>query len=168
MRKTLFVGVAFLLFSLACTAQQSKELSPAQISHIKKEVKAAGGGLIADLQKLDAEGSLQFYSDSPQWVMFNADGSRSSYQEARKAISDLVNSAIAYKWTTTRQDFIVLSDDTVICAWDGKDETLLKSGERVTYDPHAYTMVFKKTAGQWKIIYQQDSGNPVIGKPGKN
>jgi hypothetical protein len=49
-----------------------------------------------------------------------------------------------------------------------KDETQLKSGDKVTFDPHAYTMVFKKIAGQWKVIYQQDSGTPVIQKAGKS
>jgi hypothetical protein len=31
----------------------------------------------------------------------------------------------------------------------------------------AYTMVFKKIAGQWKVIYQQDSGIAVTQKAAK-
>jgi hypothetical protein len=52
----------------------------------------------------------------------------------------------------------------LVCARDGKDETLLESGDKITFDPHAYTMVFKKIAGRWKVTYQQDSGIPVIQK----
>ena len=80
---------------------------------------------------------------------------------------DFLNMATAWKWTTTRQDFIFVTKDIVICAWDGKDETVTKSGDKITYDPHAYTMVFKKIAGQWKVIYSHDSGIAVTVKAGK-
>jgi hypothetical protein len=120
------------------------------------------------LEKLDGQGVFQFYSDSPDWGMVNADGSRWDYQTTKKANADFFNSATAYKWTTTRQDFMVVSKDIVICAWDGKDETILKSGDKIIYDPHAYTFVFKKIEGQWKIIYSHDSGIPVTKKAGTN
>ena len=158
---------ALLLFILGCTPQQSDQLTQQQKDQIKSEVKAVGDSIIAKLERLDAEGSFQFYSDSPDWVMFNADGSRYDYQVTKKAWLDFPNSVTAWKWTTTRQDFIFVTKDIVICAWDGKDETILKSGDKITYDPHAYTMVFKKIAGQWKVIYQHDSGIAVTQKAGK-
>ena len=45
-----------------------------------------------------------------------------------------------------------------------KDEAVLKSGDKITYDPHAYTMVFKKIARQWRIIHSHNSGIPVTQK----
>jgi ketosteroid isomerase-like protein len=50
---------------------------------------------------------------------------------------------------------------------DGKDEVIMKSGDRQTCDRHAYTMVFKKIAGQWKVVYSHDSGIVVTQKAGK-
>jgi len=40
----------------------------------------------------------------------------------------------------------------------------MKQGDRITTDPHAYTLIFKKVDGQWKIIYSHDSGFPVVQK----
>jgi hypothetical protein len=148
-------------------SQRSEQLTQQQKGQIKKEVKAVGDGIIANWVGLDPEGGLQYYSDSPDWGMVNADGSRWDFQTFKKFWIDSVKSVTAIKWTTTRQDFTFVTKDIVICAWDGKDETTLKSGDKITYDPHAYTMVFKKIAGQWKVIYSHDSGIAVTQKAGK-
>jgi ketosteroid isomerase-like protein len=142
-------------------------LTQQQKDQIQNEVRAVGDSLIAAFERMDVEAALQFYAESADWKMFNADGSAYDYQTTKKFNSDWANSATSYKWTTTRQDFIIVTKDFVICAWVGKDETLMKSGDKVTYDPHAYTLVFKKIAGQWKVIYQQDSGIAVTQKAAK-
>jgi len=166
MKASIFVAV-LLLFCFGFTSQPSDQLTQQQKDQIKSEVKAVGDSIMAKIERLDA-GWLDYYSDSPVPGMVNADGSRWDYQTTKKAVTDFYNSVTAYKWTTTRQDFIVLNKDLVLCAWDGKDETILKSGDKITYDPHAYTCVFKKIAGQWKVIYQHDSGIPVTKKAGTN
>jgi hypothetical protein len=71
---------------------------------------------------------------------------------------------IIFQWTTIRQDFLILAEDTVICSWISRDELTLKSGDTIIYDRHAQTFIFKKIAGKWKIIYQHDSGIPRIEK----
>jgi ketosteroid isomerase-like protein len=43
----------------------------------------------------------------------------------------------------------------------------MKSGDIVVYAPHVYTMVFKRIAGQWKVVWSHDSGIPVTHKAGK-
>jgi hypothetical protein len=118
-------------------------------------------GVIAKIEKLDI-GWFDYYLDSPDWGMANADGSRWDYQTTLKAQPDFFNAALSWKWTSIHENFIVLTKDIVICGWDGKDETVLKSGEKITYDPHTYTLIFKKVAGRWRVIYSHDSGVPVV------
>ncbi len=165
--KAIVSVAALFLFCFGCTSQPSNEMSQQQKDQITNELKAAGDSLIASFERLDVEAALQFYAESPDWKMVNADGSAYDYQTNKKFLSDWANSVTSYKWTTTRQDFIIVTKDFVICAWVGKDETLTKSGDKVTYDPHAYTLVYKKIAGQWKVIYQQDSGIAVTQKAAK-
>ena len=165
--KAIVLVTALFLFCLGCTSPPSNEMSQQQKDQITNELKAAGDSLIAAFERLDVQAALQFYAESPDWKMFNADGSAYDYQTNKKFLSDWANSTTSYKWTTTRQDFIIVTKDFVICAWVGKDETLMKSGDKVTYDPHAYTLVYKKIAGQWKVIYQQDSGIAVTHKAAK-
>ena len=185
MKTTIFIA-AMLLSVLGCTSQQSDQLTQQQKDQIRKEINVVVDSIFARVERLDA-GWLDYYIDSPDWCMVNADGTRWDYQTTKKVQFDFFNSVISLKWTTTHQDFIFLTKDIVICALDGKDETILKSGDKIkadadlnslygmdetalmsgdkiTYDPHAYTMVFKKVADNWEIIYQHDSGIPVTQK----
>lgn len=64
-------------------------------------------------------------------------------------------------------DAIVLSKDFAITSLIGKLEIVLKSGDKMTVDPQFYSDVYKRVAGQWKIVYEHTSGIPVTEKAGK-
>lgn len=189
MKKNNFILSLLLFIVASCTSPHSEQLTEQQKNQIKSEVKAVGDSIMAKVERLDASW-VDYYLDSPDWGMVNADGSRWDYQTFKNIQPDFFNSIISWKWTTTHQEFIFITPEIVICAWDGKDVTILKSGDkiatdsllkslyvkdesimslgdRITYDPHAYTMVFKKLAGQWKVIYQHDSGIPITEKAQK-
>jgi hypothetical protein len=176
------------LFSSDWIQAQSVQLTQQQKDQIRKEVKAVGDSIMARLEKLNPKW-VDYYIDSPDWGMVNADGSRWDYQSFLKVQPDFFSSIISWKWTTTYQDFMIITPELVICAWGGKDVTVMKSpdkvkadtilkalynynkdeaasvpGDKIIFDPHAYTLVFKKVAGQWKVIYQHDSGIPVTQK----
>jgi ketosteroid isomerase-like protein len=156
-----------LLICFGCATKESGQLTQEQKDQIKSEAKAVEDSLIERFEKLDAEGILQYYADTPEWRVVYADGARYDYQTFKKGIVDFCNAAASWKWTTIRRDFIVITKDIILCPLDGKDETVMKSGDRITYDPRAYTVIFKKITGQWKVIYQQDSGIPVTQKAAK-
>lgn len=188
--KAKFLFTILMLFILVgCASKQNDQLTQQQKDQIKKEIKAVGDSIMSKIERLDARW-VDYYLDSPDWGMVNADGSRWDFQTFKNVQPDFFNSIISWKWTTTHQDFIFITKDIVICAWDGKDETILKSGDKITadsvlnrlyvkdetilksgdkitYDPHAYTIVFKKVKGQWKVIYQHDSGIPITQKADK-
>jgi hypothetical protein len=187
---TTLIALILLCFTNGIQAQ-SDQLTQKQKDQIKREVKAVGDSIMGRIEKLNPRW-VEYYIDSPDWGMVNADGSRWDFQTFLKIQPDFFNSIISWKWTTTRQDFIFITPEIVICAWDGKDVTIMKSGDKIqadtvlkslynynkdganlisgdkiTFDPHAYTIVFKKVAGQWKVIYQHDSGIPVTEKASK-
>ena len=163
MKANIFVAT-LLLFCLACTSQQGNQLTEQQKDQIKNQVKLVADSIII---KAESGGSawLQYYLDTPEMTFLNADGSRWDFQTAKKASLD--TSFVSWKWTSTRQEFPFITADLVVCAWEGKDESTMRSGDKITFDPHAYTMIFKKIAGQWKVVYSHDSGIPVSHKPGK-
>ncbi len=164
MKPTMLVGV--LLLSLpGCTSAPGDELTQQQKDQVKIEVKEVCDSITARLARVD-EGWLDYYSDSPDLQTVNADGSRWDYQTLKEFVPEWARSVTSFRWTTTRQDFIFITRDVVLCAWDGNDETVLKSGDKITFKPHAYTMVFRKIAGRWKMVYSHDSGVPVTEKNG--
>lgn len=147
-----------LLFILGCTSQQSDQLTEQQKDQIKNEVKAEADSLFAKMERLDADGGLQYYS--PELVAVNGN-SLIDYQSYKKGSMDFNNSLAALKFTTVRLECIVLTKDLVITAWVGKMEFLLKSGEKTTIDPQVFTDVCRKVSGQWKVIYEH--GSPFFG-----
>ena len=163
MKNSTFVA-ALLFLCFGCTSQQNEELTQQQKDQIKNEVKVLVDSMVAKDNRLDAVGAMRYYWDSPEFVTFNADGTRSDYQTYTKGVLDQFNSFASLKLTNVRQDFVVLSKDIVICAFLGKAEVTLKSGDKVLFDPDAVMMVFKKIAGEWKIVSQQESATIVTQK----
>jgi hypothetical protein len=184
---TTIIALSLLSFTNKIQAQ-SDLLTQQQKDQIKKDILVVCDSISVRLQRLDA-GWLDYYIDSPDWAMLNADGTRWDYQTTRKVQPDFFNSVISYKWTVINQKFIFLTKDIVICSIDSKDKAILKSpdkikansnlnglfandestmtGDIINYEPHAYTLIFKKIDGQWKVIYSHDSGFPVVQKADK-
>jgi hypothetical protein len=164
MKANLFL-TAILLLLVGCTVPQSEQLTQQQKDQIKAELKPVCDSIIACMEKLDPQGWLKYYADSPDWAMFGADGAQMDFQAFKKSSLEFPNAISSYKLlTTTRQDFIIVTKDDVICAWVGKDQLITKTGEIITYEQHPYTLIFKKIAGQWKVVYSHDSGAPTVQK----
>jgi ketosteroid isomerase-like protein len=162
-KKSTIFCTLLLLVCFGCASKESKHLTQHQKDQIKDEVKAVCESLMGKMNKLDAEGSFQYYADSPDWVWMNADGSRLDYQTAKKMWNNLFNPPSPSKWTIIRQDLIVLAQDIVICLWVGTWNSVIKTGDEIIEIKkieikEAYTLIFKKIAGQWKIIYSHASG----------
>ncbi len=154
-----------LLFCFGCTSQDTKQLSQQERDQIKTEVKAAVDDIVVKLDNLDAEGALQHYS--PELVHV-ADGSQNDYQTYKKGWIDVNNSAASWKLVPIHEEIMVLTKNLAITTWVGKMEYVAKSGDKTTTDPQAYTDLFKKIDGQWKVIYEHASaGGEVTEKAGE-
>ena len=149
---------ALLIFSFGCTSQRSGQLTQQEMDQIKKDVKPVLDAIIDKFQKLDAEGAMQYYWNSPDFIALGGDGSRLDYQADKKLAIDAVNTATSMEFSTVRSDFTVLAKDLVLCAWLGKGTIELKSGDKDISDPYAVTFIFKHIDGQWKVIHYHESG----------
>ena len=158
---------ALLLFFVGCSQQRSDQLTQQQKDQIKSEVKAVGDSIRARFERLDVDGALQYFWDSPKAVSYSADGSRSDFQAVKKSFTDALPNIAAVRMTTVREEFRVVAKDFVIYSWVRKSEVVMKSGDKMTQDPDATTWVFKKVDDQWKVIYGHDSGTITMQKTGK-
>jgi hypothetical protein len=158
---------ALLLFCVGCTSQPSDQLTQQQKDQIKHEVKAVCDTVWAKMERLDVKGCMQYFWDSPEFVAFFPDGSRMDFQAFKKMNLDFPDSASAVKLAPVREDLFVLAKDVVVYAWHGKSELHFKSGAKMMFDPDAETFVFKKIAGEWKIVYVQESATITTQKPVK-
>ena len=165
MKRNIIVTV-LLLFIVGCTSEQSDQLTQQQKEQIKSEVKAAADSIMARFERFDADGSIQYYWDSPDFTKLNVDGSQNDFQTQKEAMNR-VKSLTAVKVSTVSEKLTVVTKDVAICVRQAKLEMSLKSGDRLTCDPFAYTLVFKNISGQWKVILSHESGTLVTEKAGK-
>jgi hypothetical protein len=85
----------------------------------------------------------------------------------KKLAEEGVKTIATMTLTTTHTDVKVLTKDIVLCAWKGKGTVTLKAGDKMTYDPDALTLVFRKIDGKWKIAYSHESATIVTENVGK-
>ncbi len=155
------------LLVAGCTSQQSDQLTQEQKDQIKSEVKVISDTIIARFERLDTDGAMQYYWDSPDFIAVNPDGSRFDFQAMKKAHVDLFNSTASFKILVTRQDFRVLTKDIAIDALVLKSEITPKSGDEMVFDPNSLTLVFQKISGQWKVILSHQSAAIAMQEAGK-
>ena len=167
MKPSIFCVAVFLLFSLGCTSQGSDQLTQQETDQIRNEVKSAVDSMLAKHERLDIEGALQCFWNSPQLVVYNPDCSRSDFQAIKSSAANFSNIVAAIKLPIVREEFSVLTRDVVVCTVVGRTEVYLKSGYRIAYDPYADTFVFKKISGEWKIAYRHQSATIMTEKPRK-
>ena len=162
--KSTILFSAMLLLTLSCTSQKDKPLTQQEKDQIRNEVMTVTDSFMMTVVRKDIDRLMKFSQESPEWITLNADGTSWDYNTARQSFKTILDSTASFKWTRIRQEFNILSRDVVITALFSKEETIMKSGERITYDSHAYTIVFRKISDQWKMVYSHDSGIPVIEK----
>ena len=167
MKPSIFCVAVFLLFSLGCTSQGSGQLTQQETDQIRHEVKSAVDSMLAKYERLDIDGALQYFWNSPQLVVYNPDCSRSDFQTIKNSAANFANTVAAIKIPIVREEFSVLTRDVVVCTVVGKTEVYLKSGHRIAYDPYADTFGFKKIAREWKIAYRHQSATITSEKSGK-
>ncbi len=162
MKTNVFVA-ALLVSYFGCTSQQSEELTQQQKDQISHEVKAASDSLWARWCRLDAKGTMVYFSDSPEFVALNPDGSQLDFQSYQKMTYGVIDSASALTMTPAWETILVLSKDAAVYAFQGRSEIFLKSGQRMAFDPYAITLVMKKQARAWKVVQVHQSG--MMGVP---
>lgn len=151
---TLIAVILILIFGFA--PKKGDQLTQKQQDQIKKEITSVFDSIMTRLERLDAEGTLQYYS--PSFLAFGSDGKKADFQVAKKNYLDIISASSSYKWTSYGFNFISISKDKVVISIDGKNETVLKSGEKIIFDPSHYTYAFEKMDGHWRIFYHHFSG----------
>ncbi len=76
----------------------------------------------------------------------------------RRSSVDGFKNAIAYKWTPYSLEFLLITKDAVVCAYDARNEITRTSGDTLKIDPSHYTFILKKVAGRWQLTYHHFSG----------
>lgn len=162
------VVIAVLLFvAFGCTPQHGDQLTQQQTDQIKSEIRTVVDSIIATAERLDIGKTIQYYWDSPDYLQYNPDGSKTDIQGVKKSLAWFADSVSLFRLTTVRDEFPVVTKDLVLYVWVGNDDITLKSGDTIKYDPDVETLVFRKFDDKWKLVYFHESATMTTQKAGK-
>ena len=161
MKPTLLITLA-LFFFFGCARQEPAQMTPQEQDAAKKEIREVVDLILQAGDKMDVEALFQLYSDSPDFILFNTDGSMVDYQGAKNGAAEMFKSLAVLKYTTVKEEFRFLPNNIVICAWLGNCEMTIKTGEHLNINTYAVTLVFRKIDNQWKVIYSHESALPPV------
>ncbi len=153
--------IIFSLLLVSCQ-NESSEMTPKEKETAKKEISDIGKGIIQSVERLDIESAIKPYSDSPDFLMINPDGSYQDYAAFKSSNTEAFNQLTSMKQTNIKEEFRFLSKKQVLYTWFGKNEIELKTGEKIKNESYIGTMLFNKINNEWRIVYAHESASPPI------
>jgi hypothetical protein len=152
--------VTLITIAIAGCTNQTKILTETEKESIIKEVKKDFYAMVEACNNADLNNALQLYWNSPEFLGIASDGSIVDYQQFKKGNEEYFGSIASQKFVTVKESFKFLDDNHILSAWQGTNEAILKSGEKMAFSSFGATSIFKKIDGSWKVIYFHESGLP--------
>ena len=138
------------------------EMTADEKENAKKEISDVGKFVLENAAKLDVETALKPYSNDPEFLLINPDGSYSDYGKMKETNIEAFKQLSSFKQTTLKEEYRFLTKKDVLYTWYGKNEIQLKTGEKITNESYIGTMLFKKINNDWTIVYAHESASPSI------
>jgi len=153
-----FLAYILLIFVLfGCSEQKSARLTSQEQEAVKKEIRGIVDQILQNVETGNLDAALQPYSNTPEFLAVNWDGSTLDYEQLRTANREFIKTVDNIKFTPVKNNFLFLSKNQVLYTWNGKAEIISKSGKQWKLEPYGVTLLFSRTNGQWKISYSHES-----------
>lgn len=166
MKKALTILIAIII--AGCT-NQPKTLTDIEKDSIIKEVKKDFYAMVEACNSADIDNALRLYWNATDFLGVASDGSIVDYPQFKKANEEYFGSIVSQKFVTLKENFKFLDDNHILSSWQGTNEAILKSGEKMAFSSFGVTSIFQKIDGSWKIVYFHESGlPPTITNPNAN
>lgn len=166
--------IALFLLVTGCTSSANEsttkstpaaEITSGKKQAIEKELSALMKEFFQAAEKLDIEACMTFFENTPNFLAANPDGTAGDYNSLKKVNADAFSQMAALKFTPKKQVIRILSDSLALYTYFIKEDITLKTGEKMTYEDVAATMLFTKIKGTWKATFYQESElSPTLGK----
>jgi ketosteroid isomerase-like protein len=160
--KTLFLSFWIAVLFFDCTGQEPSKMNAQDQETAKIEIREIVNQIFKSANNLDLESLFKYYSDTPDFLLVHLDGSLLDFQGAKKVTGETVNALSFVNYSIIKDEFRFLPNNIIICAWNGKCEMTLKTGEKMKIEKIGITFIFKKIDNQWKVIYSHRSASPRV------
>lgn len=132
---------------------------------IVEEIRNVIGNLVRGCETLDMDLAFGMFLDSPDFLMIATDGSYSDYNTYLRNNIDYLETCSSFRLTTYGEKVRILDRKTAIYSWAYGAEATLKTGEKDIIEKAGATFVFRKTGGEWKVVYYHEASLPPTRTP---
>ncbi|NIJ52685.1 nuclear transport factor 2 family protein [Dyadobacter arcticus] len=165
---------ALILFITSCNAPAKETatkatdtpgLTSGQKQATEKEIADLVKAFFQDVENLDIEKCMTYFENTTDFQAVNPDGTFGNFDALKKLNADGFSQLATYKVTPKKEAIRVLSDSLVLYTFLVGQAGILKTGEKVSYDNVAGTMLFAKINDEWKAtFYHESAAAPVVRK----
>jgi hypothetical protein len=156
--KTTTCLLTLLILLAGCSSVQNNMLTDAEKESVKKEVHETLTQLFNVLRANDHKKIVDFFDMENDFHFVLANANEVFDATATMEIINEVFPLIErQEFETIDEVYTVISRDMVISSWHGKNVVQWKDGKTETYDDYWSSFTFKRTDGNWKIIYVHES-----------
>ncbi|MVM35884.1 hypothetical protein GO755_38075 [Spirosoma sp. HMF4905] len=167
----LAIFAALLLFAAGCntpakeTPTQTTDVS-AMTSAQKQAIEQEISGLIKEffqqVEKLNIETCMTYFENTPDFQAVNPDGTLGNYDALKKLNADGFSQMKTLSIGPKKEAIRVLTDSLVLYTFSMEQNATLKTGQKLTFEHVAGTMLFTKINGAWKATFYQESASAPV------
>jgi len=151
-RPDLAIFVLMFIASLVCSNVYSQELTINQKEKIASEIAADFDKNIKAAESFDAKGLADYVNDTLKAGFMNNGIFLNSFDEVMKGYQEEIRGIRSLKYSISNKRITVLADNAALLTVSGKASIALDDGRSFT-GGFAWTFVYSKINGNWKIIH---------------
>jgi uncharacterized protein (TIGR02246 family) len=136
-------------------------LSQEKQTAIRQEVLQTMHGMLAAEERLDAAAVWAFHADVPDYLWADIDGQLYDFAGTKKNWADYYAGCVKLKFTTKREEVMVLGPDLAFYLWHGSADVTGKDGAVSRGDPWTARYLLRRIGGTWKMVGGQESSPPA-------
>ncbi|RYF72356.1 MAG: nuclear transport factor 2 family protein [Cytophagaceae bacterium] len=166
---TLFVALTLSVFTTCCNTNK-QETATADVpvmtaekkQAIEQEISSLTKAFFQQVEKLDIEQCMTYFANSPDFLAVNPDGTLGDYDALKKLNADGFSQMTTLSVVPKKEVIRVLTDSLVLYTFSMEQNAALKTGQKITFENVAGTMLFAKVNGAWKATFYHEAAAPPV------
>ncbi|CCH02210.1 hypothetical protein FAES_4210 [Fibrella aestuarina BUZ 2] len=165
----LFVAVTLSVCTTGCNTNKQETTTanvPVMTAEKKQVIEQEISSLVKDffqqVEKLDIETCMTYFKNTPDFQAVNPDGTLGDYDALKKLNADGFSQMKTLSVVPSKEVIRVLTDSLVLYTFSMEQKATLKTGQKLTFEHVAGTMLFAKINGAWKATFYHESAAPPV------
>ncbi len=142
---------------LSCGSKNGASLTDKDKEIIKSEIAPLMNQIVQNSESGNIDKAIEPYSNKPEFLSIS-NGQVSDYSKFVEGNEQYFEAMESQEFTETLMSYTFIDKEIVIVTWGGSALAKMKDGQHIKVDPFAASLIFNKSDGNWKVVYNHESG----------